>query len=76
MKRFLGKFSVVFGIWCGVFSFLGCSTPNFIWSTQSGIVTYNRHTGQFELLWENKGEAVVTVHDTVFVCPDDTITKP
>lgn len=33
-----------------------CSTPNLMWYTSNGIVSYNRHTGQFEMLWENSGK--------------------
>ena len=70
MRRLFSKFSVIFGIFCGTFSLFGCTTPNFLWCTSSGIVTYNRHTGQFEMLWENQVKEPVVVHDTVYVCPD------
>lgn len=33
----------------------GCSGAKLMWYTSNGIVTYNRHTGQFEMLWENAG---------------------
>lgn len=42
-------------------------TPQWLLVNSSGIATYNRHTGQVELLWENQSAQVVTVHDTVYV---------
>lgn len=71
MKRILIKFSVIFALAAGGFFFQSCQSPNFLWCSSSGIVTYNRHTGQFELLWENTNPNVVEVHDTVYVCPDE-----
>ena len=55
---------------------MSCQSPNFLWCTSSGIVTYNRHTGQFEMLWENVVKEPVVVHDTIFVCPDTLSLKP
>lgn len=76
MKRILGKFSVIFALAAGLFFFESCQSPNFIWSTSSGIVTYNRHTGQFEMLWENELKPSVIIHDTVYVCPDSVYQEP
>lgn len=72
----LGKFLVCFGIVSGSFFLSSCQSPNFLWCTSSGIVTYNRHTGQFEMLWENAAKQVEVVHDTVYVCPDEISKKP
>ena len=33
----------------------------------SGVATYNRNTGQIEVLWENKSAEVHAVHDTIYV---------
>lgn len=76
MKRISGKFLVIFAIAAGCFFFQSCQSPNFLWCTSSGIVTYNRHTGQFELLWENQSSQPVLVHDTIYVCPDTLSLKP
>ena len=76
MKRFLGKFLVIFALAAGSFSFMACSTPNFLWCTSSGIVTYNRHTGQFEMLWENQSQPIETVHDTIYVYTNIESEKP
>lgn len=72
MKKFLVRFLVIFGLVSGSFSFYNCTSPNLVWSTSNGIVTYNRHTGQFEMLWENSAQHVQQVHDTIYICPEDT----
>lgn len=48
------------------FIVMGCS-PRWLLVNSSGIATYNRQTGQIELLWENKSAIVHEVHDTVYV---------
>lgn len=51
------KYSLVYMlIVLGVTMFTGCSGAKMLWYTSNGIVTYNRHTGQFEMLWENAGQ--------------------
>lgn len=76
MKRISGKFLVIFAIVAGCFSTLACTTPNFLWCTSSGIVTYNRHSGQFEMLWENAGESSNIVHDTIYIEVEKKSEKP
>lgn len=73
MKRKFGYFSVIFGMGLALFTTLACSTPNIVWCSSSGILTYNRHTGQFELLWENVNSGHKTVHDTIYVYRDSTM---
>lgn len=75
MRKNLPTLLVIFALVSGCFWFQSCTTPNMVWCTSSGIVTYNRHTGQFEMLWENQLTPTVTVHDTVYVCPDSIMTK-
>lgn len=41
--------------------------PKWLVVNSSGIASYNRHTGQFEVLWENKSAEVHEVHDTIYV---------
>lgn len=72
MKQRLSKFSVIFGIVCGLFLLSSCYGEKLIWSNGNGIVTYNRHTGQFEMLWEHDTKQFSNVHDTVWICPDDS----
>ena len=75
MKKILCSFLAIFGLAAGCFSLQSCARPDFLWCTSSGIVTYNRHTGQFEMLWENAGEGVKIVHDTIYICPDSVSIK-
>ena len=42
-------------------------TPQWLLVNTSGIATYNRSTGQVEVLWENHSAQQTTVHDTVYV---------
>ena len=42
-------------------------TPKWLLINSSGIATYNRNTGQVEVLWENQSAQQTTVHDTVYV---------
>ena len=75
-KVIFGKFLVFFAMVLGGFCVCSCTSPNFLWCTSSGIVTYNRHTGQFEMLWENQSKQVEVIHDTVYVCPDSIAKLP
>lgn len=56
----------------GLFTLESCYGSKLVWSTSNGIVTYNRHTGQFELMWDTSVKNQGTVHDTVYICPEDT----
>lgn len=76
MKRKFTLFLVIFGMVSGCFCNLSCTSPNFLWCTSSGIVTYNRHTGQFEMLWENLVQQPQIIHDTVYVYRDTLDVKP
>lgn len=42
-------------------------TPQWLLVNSSGIATYNRNTGQVEVLWENHSAQQNTVHDTVYI---------
>lgn len=44
-----------------------CSPSRWFMINGSGIASYNRHTGQFEVLWEHKETPVEFVHDTIYV---------
>lgn len=76
MKRIFGLFSVIFALVAGSFFITACQSPNFLWCTSNGIVTYNRHTGQFEMLWESSHQQANPIHDTIYVCPDTLSMKP
>lgn len=72
MKRFR-RFLVIFWLISGTFSMESCQPNKLIWSSSNGVLTYNRHTGQFELLWESNIKQSANRVDTVYVCPNDTI---
>lgn len=50
------------------FTFLigGCA-PRWLLVNSNGIASYNRHTGQFEILWENHSAVTIEKHDTIYV---------
>ena len=75
MKRILGKFLVIFGLGYGCFLSSSCSGGNLIWCKSGLILTYNRHTGQLEVLYENTAKAVEVVHDTVYIDANKVITE-
>lgn len=69
MKRlvfyFLGM--IVFGL----LSLTSCTPGKLLWFSSTGIMTYNRNTGQFEVLWENNGQGNAVKCDTVYVYVND-----
>lgn len=62
---FLGKKWVILGLILGYFCFQSCTVHRFVWSKSSGIVTYNRMTGQLEILWESDGGGLNQVSDSI-----------
>lgn len=74
MRRVLSKFWLIFGLGCGCFLFCSCSGSNLIWCKSGLILTYNRHTGQLEVLYENTTKTVEVVHDTVYIEANKAIT--
>jgi len=72
MIRCFIRFSVFFAVILGYFCVTSCQSPNLVWCTSNGILTFNRHTGQFELMWENQGQPGIIKHDTIYVYPDIT----
>lgn len=75
MRRVLSKFWLIFGLGCGCFLFCSCSGSNLIWCKSGLILTYNRHTGQLEVLYENTTKTVEVVHDTIYIEANSVITK-
>lgn len=69
MKSFI-KTLVIFCLISTLFLFPSCSPGKFYLWTSNGIMNYNRHTGQFELLWENNINNTKIVRDTVYVIRD------
>lgn len=60
----------VFGLMIvsGLVALTSCSGSNLMWYTSNGIVSYNRHTGQFEMLWENSGKGNSCKCDSTCEC--------
>lgn len=56
-----------------IFSFVcftalsSCSPSRLFMVGTQGIATYNRNTGQFEMIWEYNEKQPSVVHDTVYV---------
>lgn len=68
--KILIKSLVIFCLISASFLFPSCSPGKlFLW-TSNGIMTYNRHSGQFELLWDNNINSTKVIRDTVYVIRD------
>lgn len=50
MKRFVLGF-----VFIGFLVLSSCTPNRFFLINSEGILTYNRHTGQLELMWQTKG---------------------
>lgn len=61
MKRF------VLVLVCVAACCLQSCAPKWLVFNSNGIASYNRHTGQFEILWENQNAQVIEKHDTVTI---------
>lgn len=70
LYRMKCNFWVVFGIILISFCLSSCLGHNIVWSKSNGILTYNRISGQLEIIWENDTRPMIVIHDTVYVCPD------
>lgn len=75
MKRIFCKFLVIFALGLATFTTLGCSGANLVWCKSGLILTYNRHTGQLEVLYENTSKQVEVVHDTIYIDSVKAITN-
>lgn len=72
MKQLIFTLVVIFWLIASLFAFESCASDKLVWSTSSGIVTYNRHTGQFEMLWDGTRKDQKFRSDTVYYCPEDS----
>ena len=61
MKKFLGSFLIGFALVCSGFLFSSCQTRNLLWCKDGFILTYDRHTGQLEMMWERSIQNVDTI---------------
>lgn len=62
-----GKFLACFGLVLACFLYTGCGGVKYLWCTSDGVLTYNRHTGQFELIWDVKTQQNEVHNDTAYV---------
>ena len=46
---------------------MACNPSKLFLMQGTGIATYNRHTGQFEVLWEYTEREPMRIHDTIYV---------
>lgn len=60
VKRLIG-----FATCCMILT--ACSPSRMFMVGTNGIATYNRHTGQFEILWEYAEKPLPQVHDTIYI---------
>lgn len=65
MRKFISilVFSVFMVLFCG------CSPAKYFFLSSDGIITYNRHTGQFEMLWESNVSKQSEMADTAVSVP-------
>lgn len=65
MKWFsFGRFLVIFALVLGGFSVTSCSSQKLFWSNNNLILTYNRHSGQLEVMWEHNVKQYPNVPDS------------
>lgn len=55
------------GIAVGSMILASCNPARMFMVGTQGIATYNRNTGQFEMLWEYQETPTKFIHDTVYV---------
>ena len=55
------------GIAVGCMVLASCTPARLFMVGTQGIATYNRNTGQFEMLWEYQETQPKFIHDTVYV---------
>lgn len=58
---FKGKM-IVFVLLAVAIMLSSCTGWRYVFCTSNGILTYNRHTGQLEILWER--QSVPVIHQT------------
>lgn len=73
MRKFLISI-IIFCIIMGLCS--GCQAPHWFLINSQGIATYNRHTGQFEIMWDNRVLESVAKIDSAKVLDNDVTYPP
>lgn len=63
---FKGK-KIVFVLMAVAIMLSSCTGWRYVFCTSDGILTYNRHTGQLEILWEHKSMPIINKIDSLRV---------
>lgn len=61
---FKGKM-IVFVLMAVAIMLSSCTGLRYIFCTSDGILTYNRHTGQLEILWEHQSMPIINKKDSL-----------
>lgn len=61
---FKGKM-IVFVLMAVAIMLSSCTGWRYVFCTSYGILTYNRHTGQLEILWEHQSVPVIPKTDSL-----------
>lgn len=65
MKWFkFSRFLVIFALVLCEFCFTSCSSQKLFWSNNNLILTYNRHSGQLEVMWEHNLKQYPNIPDS------------
>lgn len=63
---FKGKM-IVFVLMAVAIIMSSCTGWRYVFCTSNGILTYNRHTGQLEILWEHQSIPIIQKTDSMRV---------
>lgn len=58
---------IVFVLMAVAITMSSCTGWRYVFCTSDGILTYNRHTGQLEILWEHKSMPIIQKNDSLRV---------
>ena len=58
---------IVFVLMAVAIMLSSCTGLRYVFCTSDGILTYNRHTGQLEILWEHKSMPIIQKNDSLRV---------
>lgn len=58
---------IVFVLMAVAITMSSCTGWRYVFCTSNGILTYNRHTGQLEILWEHQSMPIIQKTDSMRV---------
>ena len=56
---------IVFVLMAVAITMSSCTGWRYVFCTSNGILTYNRHTGQLEILWEHQSMPIIQKTDSL-----------